>query len=70
MDRYLEADLDAGFIPVRVEQHYDRSQRSWVTLLETDRGEQVGSANYDGTRADAAASKAYLQRRLDEISRR
>lgn len=52
--------------PVRVDQRWDRYTRSWVTTLETAEGYQVGDAAYDGTRADAAASKAQYERMLSE----
>jgi len=49
---------------VRVEQFYDRSTRSWVTYLVDAHGYQTGDALYDGTKADAAASKARLESEL------
>lgn len=51
---------------VAVEQWYDRSIRSWVTILvDADRA-QIGDANFDGTRADAKVSKAQLERQIGQ----
>ena len=47
-----------------VEQWYDRHTRSWVTMLCEQNGYQIGKAAYDGTRADAAASKTNFERQI------
>lgn len=44
-------------IPSSVDQWYDRYTRSWVTTLRDQNGDEV-EPTYDGTRADAAASKS------------
>jgi hypothetical protein len=66
-DPILDADLDIGLRPVKVEQVYDRGLRSWRTMLLTAAGEQVGTANYDGNRVDAVVSKRYLLRIIDSL---
>lgn len=54
--------------PVSVDQRYDRQMRSWVTSALDVNGFQIGAAAFDGTRADAAASKATYERMVAEIA--
>lgn len=51
-------------VPVAIETVYDRSLRSWRTMLVDADGHQVGDAAYDGTKADRDASIAALRRKL------
>ena len=55
-------------LPVSVDQRYDRHIRSWVTTLLDANGYQIGHALFDGTRADAAASRRFYARILAEFA--
>ena len=54
---------------LRVDRWYDRSWRSWRTMVVDERGYQVGTAAYDGTRADAEASARLFTRAIEEAAR-
>lgn len=56
-------DLMDSEIPTSVRQWYDRHTRSWVTELLNAEGYSLDS-RYDGTRADAAASKMSFERAI------
>ena len=51
-------------VAVKVESTYDRSIRSYVTILVDANGEQVGDAMFDGTKADRDASVRTLNSRI------
>lgn len=55
-----ESDPEMDSLPTSVDQWYDRYTRSWVTTLRDQNGDEIQS-NYDGTRADADASKAKFE---------
>ncbi|MCU0505712.1 MAG: hypothetical protein MUE82_08065 [Chloroflexi bacterium] len=57
--------LDEGHT-LRVDSVYDRSVRSYRTMLVDERDYQVATACYDGTKADRDASVRTLTRLLDE----
>lgn len=59
--RYL-AGLRDDDVPVAVESTYDRTTRSYVTVMVDADGLQVGDALYDGTKADRDASVRQYRR--------
>lgn len=62
-------DVDTfGDVPTIIESKWDRSIRSYVTLLLDAGGTQYGPAMYDGTKADRDASKAIAARALAEAA--
>lgn len=65
----LETDaLDAleDGAELRVEQWYNRTERSWVTQLTDSSGAQVGTAAYDGgAKRFSEASRVQYERALE-----
>jgi hypothetical protein len=45
----------------KMETFFDRSTRSYVTMLVHENGDQCGDAMYDGTKADRDASRRIIE---------
>jgi len=61
-----EAGAEYDEIAAKVESYYDRQTRSFVSFLTNRRGDQLGNASYDGTKADRDASLRSLRARIGE----
>jgi len=51
-----------------VDQWYDHHTRSWVTQLKDSEGNQVGEAEYDGTRESAEVSREWKENEAKQLA--